>query len=251
MGDGELALGVNAGNCNCSFVDTHHRAVLAKTGKMTFLIRRTHMKLTSPSFGDNEPIPSAYAFCAPDPVSHVTMSENRNPALTWSGVPAGTRSLVLTCHDPDVPSKPDDVNQEGRLVPSDLPRVDFFHWVLVDIPPTVAAIEEGDFSDCVTARGKDGSIGPGGARPGLNNYTDWFTGDADMEGKYFGYDGPCPPWNDSIVHHYVFTLYALDIERFPVEGEFGGAEVRHVIDPHILARASVTGTYSLNPDIGA
>ena len=33
-----------------------------------------------------------------------------------------------------------------------------------------------------------------------------------MSGDYFGYDGPCPPWNDSIVHHYVFTVYALDVD---------------------------------------
>ena len=34
-----------------------------------------------------------------------------------------------------------------------------------------------------------------------------------MAGNYFGYDGPFPPFNDSLVHHYVFTLYALAIER--------------------------------------
>jgi len=31
-----------------------------------------------------------------------------------------------------------------------------------------------------------------------------------MKGTYFGYDGPAPPWNDSVVHHYAFTLYAVD-----------------------------------------
>jgi len=209
------------------------------------------MKLSCTSFGDNQAIPSTYAFCAPDPVNHVAMSDNRNPAFNWDGVPAGTKSLVLICHDPDVPSKPDDVNQEGRVVPSDLPRVDFYHWVLIDLPPTMAAIGEGDFSNGITARGKDGPGAPGSPRQGLNNYTDWFAGDADMEGKYHGYDGPCPPWNDSIVHHYVFTLYALDIECCPVAGAFGGPEVLAVIGPHILAQASVTGTYSLNPDVSA
>ena len=34
-----------------------------------------------------------------------------------------------------------------------------------------------------------------------------------MAGHYFGYDGPFPPFNDSLVHHYVFTLYALSVER--------------------------------------
>jgi len=209
------------------------------------------MKLTSADFGDNQPIPTRHAFCAPDTVSHVTMSDNRNPALAWNDVPAGTRSLVIICHDPDVPSKPDDVNQEDRNVPAGLPRVDFFHWVLVDLPATVTSIAAGEYSDGVTARGKNGPDGPGYTRQGLNNYTDWFAGDADMAGEYHGYDGPCPPWNDSIVHHYIFTLYALDIERCPLEGSFGGAEVRDAISPHILAQASITGTYSLNPDVKA
>jgi Raf kinase inhibitor-like YbhB/YbcL family protein len=209
------------------------------------------MNLTSPNFGDNQPIPSVHAFCAPDPASHVTMSNNRNPALAWNDLPAGTKSLALICHDPDVPSKPDDVNQEDRSIPADLPRVEFYHWVLLDLPATATAITEGEYSDGVTPKGKDGPDGPGGTRQGLNDYTNWFAGDADMEGKYFGYDGPCPPWNDTIVHHYVFTLYALDVERCPLEGEFSGAEVRNAISSHILAQARITGTYSLNPDIKA
>ncbi len=207
------------------------------------------MNLTSPSFGDKQAIPTAFAFCAPDPANHVTISCNRNPAFDWTGIPDGTRSLVLICCDPDVPGQPDDVNREDREIPADLPRVDFYHWVLVDLPATAGSIAEGEYSNAVVARGKDGPDGPGGTRQGLNNYTDWFAGDADMQGKYYGYDGPCPPWNDSIVHHYVFTLYALDIERCPLEGEFSGAEVCSAIAPHILAQASITGTYSLNPEI--
>lgn len=207
------------------------------------------MELTSPNFDNGQPIPGHLAFCAPDPVDHVTMAENRNPAFSWTGLPAGTKSLALICHDPDVPGKPDDVNQEGRVVPPELPRVDFFHWVLVDLAPTSTGFAEGEFSDGVTARGKHGPDGPGGTRQGLNNYTDWFAGDPDMGGNYFGYDGPCPPWNDSIIHHYVFTLYALDVERCPVEEEFGGPVVLEAIAPHILGQASITGTYSLNPDI--
>ena len=209
------------------------------------------MQLTSSAFQDNQPIPGEYAFAVPDPQQHVTLSANRNPPLAWSDLPAGAKSLVLICHDPDVPSKSDDVNQEGRVVPADLPRVDFFHWVLVDLPPALAAIQAGEFSDGVTARGKAGPAGPRGARQGINNYTDWFKGDEQMGGNYFGYDGPCPPWNDSRVHHYIFTLYALDVERCTVEGEFTGPAVLKAIDGHILAMASLTGTYSLNPAVRA
>lgn len=209
------------------------------------------MKISSANFDNNQPIPSANALCAPDPDSHVTMSSNKNPTLAWKDLPAGTKSLVLICRDPDVPSKGDDVNQEGKTIPADLPRIDFYHWVLVDLPATTTSIGEGEYSDGVTAGGKDGPAGPNDTRQGINDYTNWFAGDADMKGDYYGYDGPCPPWNDTIVHHYLFTLYALDVAKCPVDGRFTGADVREAIASHILAEASVTGTYSLNPDVKA
>jgi Raf kinase inhibitor-like YbhB/YbcL family protein len=207
------------------------------------------MKLTSSSFSDNGRIPPEFAFCAPAVGSRVTLSHNRNPALEWSEAPAGTRSLALICHDYDVPSKPDDVNKEGRTIPATLPRVDFFHWVLVDLQPGDTSIAAGEFSEGVTAHGKKGPEGPRGTRQGINDYTMWFASDQEMAGNYFGYDGPCPPWNDSIVHHYVFTLYALGVEKFPLQGTFKGAEAVAAMRGHVLAQARITGTYSLNPDV--
>ena len=92
------------------------------------------MKLTSSSFSNNGAIPAEFAFCSIDPVNKITMSKNRNPQLAWSGAPAGTKSFALVCHDYDVPSVADDVNKEGKSIPASLPRVDFYHWVLVDLP---------------------------------------------------------------------------------------------------------------------
>src|SRR5690349_4980206 len=161
----------------------------------------------------------------------------------------GTRSLVLICHDYDVPSQPDDVNKEGRTIPATLPRVDFFHWVLVDLSPDVAMIKAGDFSDGVTARGKRGPEGPVGTRQGINDYTSWFSADKDMAGDYYGYDGPCPPWNDSIVHHYVFTLYALGIAKCGVSGKFRGPDAVQAMRGNVLGQAALTGLYSLNPAV--
>ena len=207
------------------------------------------MKLTSTSFADQSKIPGEFAFCIPDPISHVALSSNRNPHLAWTDAPTGTKSFVVICHDPDVPSKGDDVNQEGRTVPAALPRVDFFHWVLVDLPATVNEIKEGDFSSTVTPRGKPGPLAAQGSRQGINNYTDWFAGDHDMSGDYYGYDGPCPPWNDEIMHHYIFTVFALDIEKLALDGKFGGPEVRAAMQGHILAEASLTGTYTLNASL--
>ena len=207
------------------------------------------MHLTSTSFADGQKIPGNFSFCIPDPAHHVCLGKNKNPQLAWSGAPSGTQSFVLICHDPDVPSQGDDVNQEGRTIPASLPRVDFFHWVLIDLPATVDSLKEGEFSSDITPRGKSGPQAAHGSRQGINNYTDWFAGDNDMRGDYYGYDGPCPPWNDEIVHHYVFTVYALDIEKLPLEGKFGGPEVRAALQGHVLAEARLTGTYTLNASL--
>jgi Raf kinase inhibitor-like YbhB/YbcL family protein len=207
------------------------------------------MKITSSGFRDGAAIPMEFAFCAPDASTHCTLGANRNPRIDWSDAPAGAKSLVLLCHDPDVPSKPDDVNKEGRTIPDSLPRIDFFHWVLVDIDPALGHLNASEFSNGVTARGKAGPNGPRGTRQGINDYTLWFASDKDMSGNYFGYDGPCPPWNDSIVHHYVFTLYALDVATCGVSGTFNGGDVRAAIKGHVLAEAKITGVYSLNPAV--
>jgi Raf kinase inhibitor-like YbhB/YbcL family protein len=206
------------------------------------------MKLTSASFLPEQPIPEQFAFGAPDPVLHVRLAANHNPHLKWTGAPAETRSFALICVDPDAPTKPDDVNKEGRLVPTSLPRADFHHWAMVDIPANTTEIAAGECSDGIVAGGKKELRGPKGSRQGVNDYTSWFANDADMAGVYRGYDGPCPPWNDMRVHRYHFMLYALKIERTPVEGEdFTAPQVLQAIRPHVLAEARLTGTYSLNP----
>jgi hypothetical protein len=207
------------------------------------------MKLSSNSFADQHRIPGDNSFCVPDGKGQCVLGGNRNPDLAWSDLPTGTRSLALICHDPDVPSRPDDVNKEGRTVPASLPRVDFYHWVLVDLDWNSGPIQEGEFSSGVTPRGKPGPDAPRGARQGINSYTDWFAGDKDMGGNYFGYDGPCPPWNDELRHRYVFTLYALDIPKCPVSGTFTGADVLNAIEGHVIEKAVLTGLYTLNPKV--
>jgi hypothetical protein len=208
------------------------------------------LKVTIDAWPSGQAIPGNHAFCVPAEEGHVALAPNRSPAIRWSGAPEGTRSFAIVCHDPDVPSRPDDVNQEGREVPADLPRVDFFHWVLVDIAPEVSELAEAADSDGVTARGKEPGPTPYGLR-GINNYTDWFSGDADMEGDYGGYDGPCPPWNDSIIHHYHFAVYALDVPSLGLEGRFGGPKALKAMEGHVLAKGEWVGTYTLNPRLRA
>jgi Raf kinase inhibitor-like YbhB/YbcL family protein len=208
------------------------------------------MRLTSTCFSDNERIPERCAFGIEDAGEHMRLGPNRNPQLNWSELPDGAKSLVLICTDPDAPSSADDVNREDKTIPADFPRADFTHWVVVDIPPGDGHLAEGACSDGVTIKGKDFSPGPEGAREGSNDYTGFLAGNPEMKGEYFGYDGPCPPWNDERKHRYQFVIYATDLESCPVKGGFSGADVRKAIEGHVLAEAGVTGTYSLNPAVG-
>jgi len=81
------------------------------------------LKLTSPSFANQDEIPSKFT-CDADDLS---------PELNWSGAPANTKSFVLICDDPDVP-------EDNRQYAPDLI---WDHWVLFNIPPTTTKLEEG------------------------------------------------------------------------------------------------------------
>jgi len=120
------------------------------------------MSLTvrSPAFSPGSEIPAV----------HTCDGEDSSPALEWSGVPAGAKSLALIVDDPDAPDPRE-------------PKVTWVHWVLHDIPPGEPGLAAG-----VKAL-------PAGTRVGVN---DW---------HQTGYGGPCPPIGR---HHYYFKLYALD-----------------------------------------
>jgi Raf kinase inhibitor-like YbhB/YbcL family protein len=205
------------------------------------------MKLASDALDEGQRVRVENAMGGADPDTHAYFAENINPDLIWSEVPPGTRSFALICVDPDAPSDRTNTNREDRTVPFALHRVPFYHWVLVDIPASVTHIESGSHSNSVTPRGKSPEAPLG--RHGLNDYTNWFAGDPDLEGQYYGYDGPFPPWNDELVHRYRYTVFALDFERCPVIGAFTGSDVLAAIEGHVLAEATITATYTLNPAI--
>ena len=208
------------------------------------------MQLTSKTFAHNGWIPEKCAFGIKDEETHMALGKNINPQLSWSNAPDGAQSLVLICVDTDVPSSLENFNKEGKTISAELTRADFMHWVMVDILPIDGGVEEGECSDGITPKGKQNPKGPPGSRQGINGYTNFMAGDPEMEGNYFGYEGPCPPWNDEIPHHYRFKLFACDIDRCPVEGVFTGSDVLKAIEGHVIAETELTGLYSLNPDVG-
>ncbi|MEM7053642.1 MAG: YbhB/YbcL family Raf kinase inhibitor-like protein [Pseudomonadota bacterium] len=206
------------------------------------------MRLISKDLTDGQPIASKFAFGKLDDQAPMALSDNISPQLAWQNAPEGTKSFVLLCVDPDVPSVADDVNQAGKTIPVDLPRVDFYHWVMIDIPAHVTELAQGECGRGVEVGGKQQPPGPAGSRQGLNDYTRFMAG-GEMAGQYFGYDGPCPPWNDERLHHYHFIVFALDVERLELADEFDGPAVRDAMKDHILGQASLTGSYTLNPDV--
>ena len=206
------------------------------------------MKFWSDSFKDGQALPKQHAFAVYEG-GKLGFSGNRNPHLAWSELPKGSQSVVIICHDPDVPSEPYDVNKEGRTIKASLPRITFCHWILIDMGASGSPLRDSEFSGAVTPKGKPGPLAPRNARQGLNDYTSWFENDDNMKGDYFGYDGPCPPWNDSIPHRYIFTLFALDVEKCPVQRKFRLADVLKAMKGHVLGQAKLTGLYSLNPAV--
>ena len=205
------------------------------------------MILKSADFAAEAAIPDRCALCRPVAGGAPEFSDNQSPELHWEDLPSGTQSLALMCIDLSAPTVGDDVNQEGRSVATALPRAEFVHWLMADIPADCTGLSSGQCSRGVQVGGKAAPPGPGGVVQGVNDYTAWFAGDEQMEGAYLGYDGPCPPWNDELTHRYEFRLYALDCSGVGLEPGFSLADLRASIESHTLAEASLVGTYTLNP----
>jgi Raf kinase inhibitor-like YbhB/YbcL family protein len=138
------------------------------------------------------------------PAVHTCDGADTSPPLSWSGLPAGTKSLVLIIDDPDAPDPA-------------APKMTWVHWVLYNIPPQVnglpAAVREADL--------------PKGTGTGTNDY------------KKFTYGGPCPPAGR---HRYFHKLYALDTV-LPDLHHPTKARLEKAMQNHILAHAELIGTY--------
>lgn len=152
------------------------------------------LALTSPAFAHNGPIPARFT-CE---------GANVSPALAWSGVPPGARSLVLIVDDPDAPDPA-------------APRMTWVHWVLFNLPPSAKGLPEGVSPNAL----------PPGARPGVNDFS------ATV------YGGPCPPVGR---HRYFHKLYALDTVLADLDRP-RKADLERAMKGHVLAEAQLVGTY--------
>jgi Raf kinase inhibitor-like YbhB/YbcL family protein len=202
------------------------------------------MHIRSDSFEHGRRLPAEFAAGQPSG-DGFGFAPNRNPHLAWDDVPAHTKSFVLLCIDPDVPT-----DALPAQIPVEQPRTDFTHWAMVDIPANLREIAAGSCSDGVEPHGKPHPPGPPGARQGLNDYTGWFANDPDMAGDWCGYDGAFPPPHDLRLHRYFFRLFALDVARLDVPERFTAADVLQAMHGHVLDEATTYATYSLNSATG-
>jgi Raf kinase inhibitor-like YbhB/YbcL family protein len=196
-------------------------------------------------------LPARYAGCVAEQPGHMRFGADINPAVSWSPGPPGTRSYALTLSDPDSPAAHRErMNKNGAVLTPDVPRHVFFHWVLIDIPPDVTSIGQGTASHGLVPRGKIVEMAPAGMS-GENDYTMAFAKNPAMAGIYKGYDGPCPPWNDEVVHRYDFTVYALSVAKLDVAAGFDGRAALAAMQGKILAQGAVMARYTTNPAKGA
>ena len=209
------------------------------------------LKVHVDSFKDGEMMPTKYAFCVAAAQGHTAPGPDISPSISWSGGPRGTKSYAIILYDTDgVAEQREKMNKEGVTVTADIPRKNFYHWVLVDIPPSVTPLKEGAESSGRVPHGKPATPTVAGVR-GLNDFTKVLAANEAMKGQYYGYDGPCPAWNDEVLHHLHFTVYALGVSSLNLPAGFDGPAAMEAMKDKILAQGEVLGRYTQNPDKGA
>jgi hypothetical protein len=132
--------------------------------------------------------------------------ENRSPALKWSGAPRDTRSFAVTMYDPDAPT-----------------GSGWWHWVVINIPADTTEL-------AANAGALNSTTLPKGA---VQNRTDYGVA---------AWGGACPPQGDK-PHRYIFTVYALKIDKIDVPADATAALTGYMIHANALGKASFTARY--------
>ena len=133
--------------------------------------------------------------------------ENVSPALHWLNPPQNTKSFAVTAYDPDAPT-----------------GSGWWHWVIFNIGADVDSLPV-DAGNPASGKAPAGSV---------QTRSDYGT---------FGYGGACPPAGDK-PHHYIFTVFALDVDKLPLEKTATAAMVGFYLHGHTIAKTSLTVYYS-------
>jgi Raf kinase inhibitor-like YbhB/YbcL family protein len=165
----------------------------AKEGKVMTTATMTAFKLTSSSFQNGKRIPLQFT----------GRGDNNSPELSWEGIPQGARELALIVED------------------SDAPGGDFVHWIVYNIPTSVASL----------SMGLPTETHPDEREPIMQGRND--------SGRT-GYFGPMPPPGKP--HHYHFRLLALD-KQMNLPPNVDKGKFREAIRGHVMAETDLTGTF--------
>jgi Raf kinase inhibitor-like YbhB/YbcL family protein len=95
----------------------------------------------------------------------------------------------------------------------------WWHWTVVNIPLATTSLP----SDA-------GTHLPVGAIQGRTDY------------GQPGFGGVCPPVGDK-PHHYQFTVWALKVDKLPLDSQASGALVGYMLNANVLGKATITPTY--------
>jgi Raf kinase inhibitor-like YbhB/YbcL family protein len=125
--------------------------------------------------------------------------KNISPQLSWNNAPAGTKSFAVTAYDPDAPT-----------------GSGWWHWVVFNIDAGVNHINTGD----------SGKNMPKGSIESATSYGST------------GFGGACPPEGDK-PHRYIFTVYALDIEKIEQNADVRAELIGFFLNSHAIAKASI------------
>ncbi len=133
--------------------------------------------------------------------------KNISPQLNWLNPPESTKSFAITVYDPDAPT-----------------GSGWWHWIIFDIPPNITSLKAGTGN-------LESKLFPKGS---VQSITDF--------GKA-GYGGACPPSGDK-AHRYIFTVYALDVEKLGLDAMSSPAMVGFFLNQHSITKASLIAYFS-------
>ena len=164
------------------------------------------------------------AICIPDGKGKSTDGKNIRPGIDWTAGPKATQSYAILVTDPDVPADISVAYKADHQIAANALRQTFYHWAQFNIPAGTTSLKGGD----AALAGISGANQVGPSKDKL------------------GYGGPCPPFNDARLHHYHFTVYALDTMLELEEGA-SAADVAAAMKGHVLSRGQQIGTFTNAP----
>jgi len=132
--------------------------------------------------------------------------DNISPQLAWQNAPEGTKSFAITVYDPDAPT-----------------GSGWWHWVMFNIPA--------DINELKANTGNSGSnLAPSGSIQSITSF------------GATGFGGACPPEGDN-PHAYIFTVYALSIDKIDLEANTPPAMVGYYLNANVIEKASIISYY--------